>query len=97
MTDGANTPASEPADLGLLGPATLLAIRTGVRACDRDLEIYAALAQRRDLTRNELVDRAKAHATRSQLLTQPYPQPYEPGREHGANVAGSHSGQEEPV
>lgn len=93
---GANTPAPATSDLGLLGPATLHAIRTGVRACDRDLEIYAALEQRRKLTRREVIDRAAAQQSRELLLTQPYPLPYDQGREIGAEDRGSQPAEPNP-
>ena len=97
MSDGANTPQATEQDLSLLGPATQIAVRAGVKACNDALGIYDALTKSRKLDARELRDRAEWQDARTTLLTQPYPLPYKLGRERGANDSGSHSGKDDPA
>ena len=79
MSDGANTPRKPEPDFSHVGPATLIAIHTGVKACDDALAKYEAVSSSRRLDPREARDRAEWHAARTALLTQEYPPPYKHG------------------
>ena len=97
MTDGANTPTTAEPEFADLGPATRLAIRTGLKACDdaivqlEDRECFRALSPQ------EAFDLRDWKDARHKILTQPYPLPYEHGRERREQDSGSQPGKVDPA
>lgn len=79
-------------DFAELGPATRLAIKTGLAACDREIRLLeerltfpsARGTRRRQLER----DLAEWRAARTELLTHPYPRPYKPGQSSTSSAGG---------
>lgn len=69
-------------DLSQLGPATLLATRTGLRACDDAIEIYEGIQTSRKLTTEESRDLIAWRGVRHTLLTLQHPPPYKIGASH---------------
>lgn len=93
----ANTPTSEP-DFSQLGPATRLAIRTGLQVCEKEIRLLEEkLTFKHVRGRDRTFYERELHGWRDahhRLLTQHHPKPYVSGqRESGrADDGGASNG-----